>query len=196
MYDPDPQEVELFQTIKIMSEQFEKPDTELYDPDEFYFFPIISVNWLKRLEAHTEGLEPYPEGIVNSDLLDEDRHNDRDKVFIWGSKRKHYSKILKPKLKFKKDYVICPEAAWDMIRESFASVEIWRKFYVEKNSFHQLHVDFDLVFRLSNIVRRYFHRQLQQAAGPREPACHHPRAVQQRRFVPMGHGLSLRFHFQ
>lgn len=144
-FEPDPQEVEIYQTIELLREQVEKPDPNYYDSDDFYDFPIISVEWLKKLEEHTKGLAPYPEEVVNEDLLDEAKHNDHDKIFRWGPKRKHYNHILKSKLKFKKDYVICPEAAWQMIRENFQSIEIYRKFFIEKTSFQQLAVDYETV---------------------------------------------------
>jgi hypothetical protein len=144
-FDPDPHEIEIFQTFQLLREDIEKPDLNVYDPDDFYEFPIISVEWLKKLEEHTKGLEPYPEETVNEDLLEESKHNGVDKVFRWGSKRKQYNSILKSKLKFKKDYTICPEAAWQIIKENYPSIEIYRKFYVEKNSFHQMSVDYESV---------------------------------------------------
>lgn len=144
-FEPDAQEVELFQTIKLLSEEVDKPDPTVYDPDEYYAFPVVSVDFLKKLEAHTNGLEPYPEVVVNQDLLNEDKHNDRQKVFVWGSKRNHYNKILKSKAKYKKDYVICPDAAWEMIKSSFQAITIWKKFFIEKNAFHQLSVDYETV---------------------------------------------------
>lgn len=145
-FEPDPHDIEIFQTFQLLKEEVEKPDANIYDPDEFYEFPIISVEWLKKLEDHTQGLGPYPEEVVNDDLLDENKHNGHDKVFRWGQKRKHYNCILKSKLKFKKDYVICPEAAWQTIKENYPSTEIYRKFYVEKNSFHQMSVDYESVW--------------------------------------------------
>jgi hypothetical protein len=144
-FDPDTQEVELFQTYELLRDQVDKPDPNYYDSEEYYDFPIISVEWLKKLEDHTKGLAPYPEEVVNEDLLDEAKHNGHDRIFVWGQRRKHYNSILKSKLKYKKDYVICPEAAWTMIKESFPSIDITRKFYIEKNSFHQVSVDYDTV---------------------------------------------------
>lgn len=144
-FEPDSQEVELFQTIKLLSEQVDKPDPNVYDPEDYYLFPVISTAFLKHLDAHTQGLEQYPEGIVNEDLLDLEKHNNRQKVFAWGSKRKHYNKILRAKAKYKKDYVICPEAAWQMIKGSFQAIDVWRRFYVEKHSFQQAWIDYETV---------------------------------------------------
>lgn len=144
-FDPDPQEVELFQTFELLREQVEKPDPNYYDPEEYYDFPIISVEWLKKLEEHTKGLAPYPEETVNQDLLDESKHNGHDRVFTWGPKRKHYNHVLKSKLKYKKDYVICPEAVWTMVKDGFPSIEIFRKFYLDKTSFQQVSIDYETV---------------------------------------------------
>ena len=134
-FDPDEQDVELFNTYKLLSEQFDHPDPLTYATDEYYEFPILSTEWLKKLEAHTKGQGPLPTEKINQDLLDEDKLDDQTRVFEWGKKRAHYNHILKKKLRFKKDYVICPEPVWDMLKEIFDHVQIVRKFCIEKQHF-------------------------------------------------------------
>jgi hypothetical protein len=143
-YEADEQDVEVFNTFKMLSEQFDNPDPSTYDPSELYDFPIISTEWLKKLEAHVKGEGPLPTERVNEDLLDEDKHNDQDRVFEWGKKRGHYNCILKKKIKFNKDYVLCPDAVWSMIKETHNAVTIIRRFYVDNKRFVQCGTDYEV----------------------------------------------------
>ena len=129
----------------MLSEETDKPDLNYFNKDDLYEFRILSADWIKKLEDHTKGLGPLPSEIVNSDLLDEDKHNPDTRVFEWGSKRKHYNSILKKKTRFKKDFVICPDAVWQMISETHSTHEIVRKFYIENEHFVYYNLDFDTV---------------------------------------------------
>lgn len=135
----------VFSNFMMINENSDIADLTMYNEDDYHEFFILSCEWIRAMEDHVKGKGPYPAEPANSNLLDESRHNENDRVFKWGSKRAHYNHILRSKLKFKKDYVICNPAAWEYLIEEVQVVPIKRKFSIEKSAFHAVSMDFEVV---------------------------------------------------
>lgn len=131
----------------MLNEVADDPNQYQESEDNIHESLIISKQWTAKMEEHIRGKGPFPEEVVNRDLLDEQRHNKKDRVFQWGSKRKHYNTILRKNLKYKRDYLICSQASWETLTESgfFEVCEIKKKFKAEKKSFSPVNLDYDLV---------------------------------------------------
>src|SRR3990167_266749 len=119
-FEADEHDVEVFQTFELLNENSDIPQAEQLDSDDHYFdLRIISLDWIRQMENHVKGEGPLPTDAVNSDLLDTDWYTPNSKLFKWGKSKKIYNQILKKKAKFRKEFTICSESAWEMIRENY-----------------------------------------------------------------------------
>lgn len=143
-YHVEAEIAEVFGNFKLINENWNAPDP-LLDEDDIFEYAIISKDWITKMETHCEGNGPFPKGTINKDLLDPEWHNSEEKILHWGKSRRSFNHILHKKAKFKKDYIICNEVAWEILEENFETIRIVRKFYIERNAYHLNMVVYDYV---------------------------------------------------
>jgi hypothetical protein len=142
------EDIELYETFKMLNEQADQPDPGFYNEEDNYDFPVLSVRWWKDFEAHIKDGEPFPSGTINEDILDSHIHNRDSVTYKWGEERLHYNQVLKRKMKFRKDYFICTEAAWETLRDSLESHQVVRRFYLTDKGWSQCNPDYETVLSI------------------------------------------------
>jgi hypothetical protein len=151
-FEADDHDIEVFKTFELLNENSDIPQQDELDSEEDHFdLRIVSLDWIKQMECHMKGEGPLPIDAVNSDLLDTDWHTPDSKMLRWGKSKKIYNHILKKKAKFRKDFAICSDSAWEMIQENYEVVEIFRRFYIDKGKYFCTNIDFQTVKQASNM---------------------------------------------
>lgn len=146
LHEAEEHDIEVFQTFELLNENSDLPQQEhLQSEDDYFELRIISTEWLKKMEAHIKGEGPLPTERINEDLLDDDWCTPDSKMFRWGKSKRIYNHILKKKAKFRKEFTICSENAWEMIQENYDTIEIFRRFYIDKGKFFLSNIDFQTV---------------------------------------------------